>query len=292
MSKLRSISTSFWNDTWVEELSANEKLLFIYLLTNDKTNMLGVYEISIKKMSFETGISKENIEKYLNNFSLKNKVLYKNNHVVLVNFLRHQNFNENMMKSAIDIYNGLPSEMKQLTQGIDLERNKKGFESLCNGFQRLPKVEVEVEVEKEVELELEVELESKNENETKQNKIENIYYSFDHLKITKDEHEILLKQYSESQIMDIYEKIQNYKKNKNYTSLFFTAKNWLKKESANTENKTPTSQQKGKIKYDVVIYQIDGEEPKRGLREMYLKELNYRAEGTVKLLQENVPYGD
>ena len=53
MSKLRSLNTAFWSDTWVEDLEPLKKLLFIYLVTNDKTNMLGIYEASIKKISFD-----------------------------------------------------------------------------------------------------------------------------------------------------------------------------------------------------------------------------------------------
>ena len=53
MSKLRSVNTAFWSDPWVEDLTPSEKLLYIYFITNEKTNMLGIYELSIKKISFE-----------------------------------------------------------------------------------------------------------------------------------------------------------------------------------------------------------------------------------------------
>ena len=74
MSKLRSINTAIWSDTWFEDLTPNEKLLFIYLITNEKTNMLGVYEASVKKISFETGINKETVSKALKGFETIGKV--------------------------------------------------------------------------------------------------------------------------------------------------------------------------------------------------------------------------
>lgn len=150
MSKLRSINTVIWSDTWFELLNPEAKLLFIYFVTNEKTNMLGVYEISIRKVSFETGIKEPNIIKYLNDFEKEGKIKYNHNRVLLLNFLKHQNYNFNMMKSAIRIYNELPKELKVMSIN-DLEETKEGFKTLCNGFGGVRKVEYEYEYELEEE---------------------------------------------------------------------------------------------------------------------------------------------
>jgi hypothetical protein len=154
MGKLRSINTSIWCDTWFEDLEIDEKLLFLFLITNERTNMLGVYEISLKKMSFETGISKLRIDKIVEKFKSEGKILYKCNRIILLKFLKHQNYNFNMKKSAIDCYNDLPLELKSLGSD-DLTRDEKGFESLCKGFGMVRKVEVETEYELESKLEVE-----------------------------------------------------------------------------------------------------------------------------------------
>ena len=36
MSKLRSVSTAFWSDPFIEDLNPAQKLLFLYLITNEK----------------------------------------------------------------------------------------------------------------------------------------------------------------------------------------------------------------------------------------------------------------
>jgi len=54
MAKQRYISTSIWDDDWfVEQLNVPEKLFYFYLLTNEHTNIAGIYKISIRKISQE-----------------------------------------------------------------------------------------------------------------------------------------------------------------------------------------------------------------------------------------------
>lgn len=57
-----------------------------------------------------------------------------------------------------------------------------------------------------------------------------VYKSFSHLSISFVEFNKLKEKYSEKQINDILESIENYKLNKKYTSLYLTAKKWLDKE--------------------------------------------------------------
>jgi hypothetical protein len=162
MSKLRSISTAFWSDPFIEDLSPSEKLIFLYLITNDKTNMLGIYEVSMKKISFETGVSKDLVEKALKGFEAIGKVKYIENYVILCNYLKHQHFNTNMKKSAIDVYYSLPESLKVHGFNPDRSNPLKAFETLSNhlGMVRKVEVEVEVEVESETKNEVEVKVES------------------------------------------------------------------------------------------------------------------------------------
>jgi ASC-1-like (ASCH) protein len=65
-----------------------------------------------------------------------------------------------------------------------------------------------------------------------------IYRSFDHLSLSQFDFEKLLKNYSQNDIDDILDKIENYGSNKNYKSLYATANNWLK---TNTSNRLQSS---------------------------------------------------
>ena len=68
--------------------------------------------------------------------------------------MKHQNYNTNMKKSAIDIYNSLPKELKDKSLDINKDNPLKGFESLLNHYGMVSKVEVEYELEYEDEDEL------------------------------------------------------------------------------------------------------------------------------------------
>jgi hypothetical protein len=91
--KNRYVNTKFWTDNYISNLDPIEKLVFIYLLTNPQTNLLGIYEIPMKRIAFDTGIDKEMIDKILQRFDKDNKVGYTDGWIIIANFTKHQKFN-------------------------------------------------------------------------------------------------------------------------------------------------------------------------------------------------------
>ncbi len=90
MAKQRFINTKFWSDKWVrQKLNPLDRYLFMYFLTNEHTNISGVYELPVETIAFETGIDKEDLNKSMLP-RLKPKVFYVDGWVFITNFAKHQ----------------------------------------------------------------------------------------------------------------------------------------------------------------------------------------------------------
>ena len=66
----------------------------------------------------------------------------------------------------------------------------------------------------------------------------NIYRAFAHLKLSIEDFDKLRIEYSADQINNVLDSIENFKSNKNYSSLYLTAKNWLKRDVQKNEVET------------------------------------------------------
>lgn len=76
MAKFRKIETSFWSDTYIqEEMSAEDKYFYLYLMTNEYTKQIGIYSISKKQMSFDLGYSIESVKALLQRFENHHKLI-------------------------------------------------------------------------------------------------------------------------------------------------------------------------------------------------------------------------
>lgn len=146
----RSVNTKIWGDEWFENLKPNDKLLWVYLITNSHTNMLGIYEITLKRISFETGLILSEIEKSLKSFERVRKAYFELNFIILPNWIKNQSMNTNMIKSASNLYSILSNEMKTKLLNYGFE----SFEILSKGYSTLPNRAIpknEYEDEREIE---------------------------------------------------------------------------------------------------------------------------------------------
>lgn len=76
MSKFRQIQTSFWSDTYIqEEMTAEDKYFYLYLMTNEFTTQIGIYPITKKQMAFDLGYSLESVQALLQRFETFHKLI-------------------------------------------------------------------------------------------------------------------------------------------------------------------------------------------------------------------------
>lgn len=78
MAGYRQIHTRMWSsDQWFADLPKGQKLLFIYLFSNERASVSGLYELPLRVIAFETGLSLDDeIKPALQAFAQADKVLY------------------------------------------------------------------------------------------------------------------------------------------------------------------------------------------------------------------------
>lgn len=91
----RTVDTATWDDPWLTELEPLDKLLFFYLLTNRRSTACGAFEITLKAMAFETGMSQQQVKAGLSRLHPK-VVWFSAEQVIFVrNFYKHQRAQSN-----------------------------------------------------------------------------------------------------------------------------------------------------------------------------------------------------
>lgn len=129
MKKNRYVNTRFWDDSYIFRLGPNEKLLFLYLLTNPLTNIAGVYEIVPQRIANDTGLPPEDIAMFLDRLEANGKIARHGDWIGISNFARHQKPTPNIRKGIAKALDEAPPQLSDklpLTVAVAF----KGFESL------------------------------------------------------------------------------------------------------------------------------------------------------------------
>lgn len=135
MSKTRYINTIFWDDEYIVSLSPEEKLLFLYFLTNPLTNIAGCYQITKKRISFDTNIDYDSLSKAMDKFSKDNKIYYFNGWIFIRNFIKNQIMNPKVKEGIVRVFKEIESKNIGIT--INYDSLSIDYDSLCIGFQIL-----------------------------------------------------------------------------------------------------------------------------------------------------------
>ncbi len=124
----RIIDSKIWEDSWFFDLTAEQKLLFVYLITSSHTNQLGIFTANIKYIKIETGL--ENIEEILK--TLYPKVLYlpQFSFILIKNFIRYQNLGGAKFEKSI--YQKFLEQPRQI-QSV-LFRESEGLREIIERF--------------------------------------------------------------------------------------------------------------------------------------------------------------
>ena len=122
----RGFQTELWTDSFIQGLSPEDKLLFIYLWTNKHCNQAGLYEITLKTIAFDTGLPLESLSEHLS--QLEPKVVWypEQNLIWVKNFLKRQCKSQSFLIAAVKCLkamstNSLVMEFINYNQSLNLE---------------------------------------------------------------------------------------------------------------------------------------------------------------------------
>ena len=111
MAEFRTIKMSFWSDPYVEKLPAEGKLLYLYIISCQNMNNLGVLETSAGRISFETGIARETVEHVLRILERDGKIVREGDWLWLASFIANQcSTSPRLVQSLRSLWERIPSE--------------------------------------------------------------------------------------------------------------------------------------------------------------------------------------
>jgi hypothetical protein len=191
-----------WSKPFIRSLEAPYKILWLYIL--DECDHAGVWQVDMDVARIKTGCGDLAIEQAKKVFGDK-IVMFDNDEKIFVqDFIDFQYGTLNPENRAHNSVLAILSKYKL---------NKK-IKPLTSPLQGCKDKDMDKDMDKD----------------------NGVYRKFAHLKISfEDKDKIIELGYTDSQLNDILDSIENYKKNTSYSSLYLTAIKWLKKEFPNIQ---------------------------------------------------------
>ena len=105
MASYRNLQMSFWTDTKIlENFSAMEKYMYLYLLTNPHTSLCGCYEISFVTIASETALKKNDVKILIQKLIEKRVIDYSNdtNEVLLLHWHKYNWTSSEKVRASLE----------------------------------------------------------------------------------------------------------------------------------------------------------------------------------------------
>jgi len=165
----RQIHTKIWKDGWFLDLSSDHKLLFIYLFSNERANLVGLYDLPIKVICFETGLDREVVEAGLAVFEQAGKAFYADGWVWVRSLLTYnaQNMASQKIQRHLELTLDDVPDIALKARMLGYYGDKIGYTVVT---ETADTVSIPICTEQEQETELEPEQEQEPEPDKQQNK--------------------------------------------------------------------------------------------------------------------------
>lgn len=117
--KNRLIETKFWKDSYIVTLTVEERLLYLYLLTNERVNIIHCYEITEREILFDTGIDRGILQKAKEKFQQDGKITFYKEYVFLNNSDKYESYTGELNEKAkLKLQKQMPVDVYEWYRGI------------------------------------------------------------------------------------------------------------------------------------------------------------------------------
>jgi hypothetical protein len=130
----RFTNTEKWDDAWFSDLKPAFKLLYLYLC--DKCDIAGFLEINIRKIAYDLGISKQDVEGGL--LAIDSRLIFSidKKYLFIRNFLKHQKYLQ-LNKEGRWSLNENTTTYKKIIECINEKLEYFNFQSINDFFNTL-----------------------------------------------------------------------------------------------------------------------------------------------------------
>ena len=110
--KTRILHTKIWKDEFVNTLSQKEKLIFIYLLTNDTVSLSGMYELPDKYIKNDLEVTQRELD--VAKEKLNDKIIFYNGWIKIINHDKYNSYTgESIEKAKEKEMQSVPEELRE-----------------------------------------------------------------------------------------------------------------------------------------------------------------------------------
>ncbi|WP_055737403.1 MULTISPECIES: hypothetical protein [Bacillaceae] len=246
MAKFRKVQTKFWDDPKVtEELTPEDKLFFLYLLTNKHTTQTGIYELMKKVAAFEIGYSPESIKSLFDRFINHHKLIKYND---LTKEIAIKNWGKyNLNRGGKPVEDCVKKELSQVKDKTLIEYVSDSIENqkLKTIYDTYSKAFHDTYHDTSEKIQQEEEKEEEEKEEQKEEEKKNLYFDF--VKLTESELNKLVDDLGKDITRELMIRLNDYigSTGRRYKSHYFTIKSWSRKggvkvDSGNSKGNKPS----------------------------------------------------
>jgi hypothetical protein len=130
MSEYRQLNRAFWDSEYVEEeLDTEGTLIYLYLIAGEKSNMEGLYRVSLSRIGRHTKTDRETVQRWLRRLERDKRAGWLNGWACVTQAVRHMPQSPQMLTHARELYDTVPDDVLAwaLSIGYQLPR---GLESI------------------------------------------------------------------------------------------------------------------------------------------------------------------